>query len=253
MLGTQCDDMRWGQWGGHIHTDENAYAYAKIHMEKADVVNVPAAALFSNTKYATLYYGMESTSSFSHTLTFSVPESSISIGYITSISTSHVFAVAPLKKAYIAKKYYIATTYDNDTEEIIYTGISGSKKIWLWGTLPTEEYIDPSSLTEGFIEFPVASGTFVQATFTETDSVTWSASAGVPFAVAFEAYGCYLNFDVTATVSSTIWVSYKIDRMDDSNPETLAFRVYTVGSPVDTESRKCGIEMHVWCMNGGGG
>jgi hypothetical protein len=134
------------------------------------------------------------------------------------------------------------------------TGIAGSEETWDWGTLPTEEYIDPNSLTSGYVDFPIASGTFKEGKYIETGSYTWSASIGVPFAISYSAFGVTISLDtaVTSTGTTTNWVSYIIDRRGDPDPNTLIFRVYTAGTFYDPDNKKGGMEIHIWDTSGAG-
>lgn len=254
-LGTWCDDASWNQWKGHIITDENGYVYTFIDLGRSAIVKVPAAALFSNTKYATLSYGMETTSSFSHTLSFSVAGSGVSTGYSTTTSAEYTFIVDPLIQAYVEKYHYAATYWDDTIQSVVKSGISGAKPEWGWGTVPTEEYLDPNNLPSGYKDFPIAYGTSKQARYTETGSYTWSATAGVPFAMIYEAFGSILSLDTTVTTTSgaTNWVSYLIDRRGDTNTTpVLYFRAYTSGAILDPDNEKGGMELHVWDISGAG-
>jgi len=255
-LGTWCDDASWNQWKGWIITDENGYAYETIPLGRSVIVEVPAAALFSNTKYATLSYGIETTSSFSHTLHFNVAGSGIDTGYSTVTSAEYTFGVDALIQAYVGKYHYAATYWDDMEPGVAKTGISGTLPEWDWGTFSTEEYLDPNNLPEdSYKDFPIAYGTFKQAKYTETGSYTWSASLGADFAITYEAFSIPIELDTTVTTTSgaTNWVSYLIDRRGDTNttPE-LNFRVYTSGAILDSDSEEGGMELHVWDMSGAG-
>lgn len=251
-LGDYLFDPKYGQWYGRVKTDDVGYACVFIYMERSTIVNVPAAALFSNTKYATLYYGTSQKSSFSHELSFSVANQGIGTGYTTTISCEYIFGVEPLTKCYVTRWHYAATYYNDYEKRIVKTGIAGSEDYWGWGTLSTEEYIDPNKLTSGYVDFPLARGTFIQATYREEGSYTWSARMGVPFAISYKAFGVTINLDVTVTSTGTNWVTYVVDRRGDTNPDTLIFRVYTGGAFYDPNNQKGGIELHVWDMSGAG-
>jgi len=241
-LGQYCLDPRYGQWYGMVRTDNDGYAFKYIHIERSAIVNVPAAALFSNTKYATIYYGTTQTSSFSHTMSFTVANQGISTGYETTKTAEYAFGGQPLTKWYVAKWHYAATFWNDFTSSwmgergIRSTGIAGSEETWDWGTLPTEEYIDPNSLTSGYVDFPIASGTFKEGKYIETGSYTWSASIGVSFAISYSAFGVTISLDtaVTSTGTTTNWVSYIIDRRGDP------------------DNKKGGMEIHIWDTSGAG-
>lgn len=253
-LGTWCDDASWNQWKGWIITDENGYAYETIHLGRSAIVDVPAAALFSNTKYATLYYGIETTSSFSHTLHFNVAGSGIDTGYTTTMMESTEFEGQPLLSWYVCRSHYAATYWDDTKPGIAKTGISAIVENTFWHANLTSEYLDPNSLTEGYVDIPVPHGIKQRVTYTETGSYTWSASLGVDFAITYKAFSIPIELDTTVTTTSgaTNWVSYVIDRTGDTNLNTLIFRAYTSGAILDLDNDRGGIELHVWDISGAG-
>jgi hypothetical protein len=253
-LGCYLDDYHLGQWKGVIQTDDIGYGSRYIYLEPAAVVTVPAAALFSNTKYSTLRYGIETTSAFSHTLGFKVAGTGISTGYTTSTSASREFQVAPLYKKYIGKPYYAATYWDDTIHGVASSGIAHELENWDWGTYATQEYIDPNTLTEGYKDFQVDQGSKIHADYKETGSHTWSVSIGADFAISYKGFGTTINVDTTVTTTSgtTSWVSYEVDRLSDTNPDPLIFRAYTPGAPLDHGIDIGGMELHVWDMSGAG-
>lgn len=237
-----------------VHTNNNAYAYKAILLQPAAKVKVPAAALFSNTKYATLWFGLQT--GFSHTLNFKSTLPGISIGYTTSkeVTLTVEFKVNPDVKTYIGRKHY-ANTYWDDRKSggpgIVSTGISAEVETWDWSTYETREYIDPTSLKEGYMDFQLISGTTKKVTYKETGTRTLSASLGIDFAIQYKAFGIPLGLDVEVAVTSSreTWVAYEI--YNDSGG-TLIFRVYTPGAIHDPENKIGGVELHVWNMNGTG-
>jgi hypothetical protein len=47
-------------------------------------------------------------------------------------------------------------------------------------------------------------------------------------------------------------VSFKIDRSNDTNPNTLTFWIYTPGAFFDANNHRGGVEFHVWDVSGAG-
>ena len=243
-LGVWPEDYHWGQRATTITTDNNAYAHVTIPLQRATLVNVVAAALFSNSQYVSLYYGRETYASFSHTVSFSVAGSGISIGYSSSRTLSRTFGVDPLNKACVKWAHY-ANTYIDDTWGIVKTGITKNVDNQAPGTYEIQEYIDPYSLTRGYEDLQLVNGTWVYAEYRETGSYTWSASLSIDFAIQYLAYGIHVSLDtiVTSTEGVTNWVAYKVY---NTSGRTLKFRAYTCGASLNTGSKIGGMELHVW-------
>jgi hypothetical protein len=254
-LGVSADDPQWGQWAGWVYTGDNGYASRTIEISPSAEVNVPSAALFSNSQYATLRYGAESSSTFSHTVNFNVAIAGISTGYTSSLSVSYGFEVAPTFASYWRKPYY-ATTYYSDGYMsrwgIVSAGIAGEVPNWYWGSAPTQEYIDPNTLTQGYFDFPCANGTLNWYHYKETGSYTWSASSGVGFAISYRAFSLSIGVDVTVTVTSSAesWVTFEVDRRSEASPGIRMFRAYAPGWPLNPSKNSGegigGMELHIW-------
>jgi hypothetical protein len=254
-FGVWTYDVHYDQWSGHGLTDKNGYLYKVINLQPAVTVNVPAAAFFSDTKYATLTYGLGTTSSFSHTLSFSMEGSGITTGYTTSVSSGYTFGCEPLTQFYVAKEYYANSYWDNDTQSVVSSGISSPTETADWGTLPTKEYLNLTNITSGYKQFYISYGTYGQYQYAETGSYTWSASAGVPFAIGY--YTLWTSIKLDTTVTSTSDVTYTVDRRGDTNTSSILwFRAYTLGSLLNpADSPKVGVgglELHVWDISGAG-
>jgi hypothetical protein len=241
---------------GSVTTNSKGYAATTIFLDRSAIVNVPAAAMFSDTKYATLYYGIENTSSFSHTVTFQCPFVGITVSYTYSLSATYTFGCQPLTQFYVGRPFCFATFWDDcTTHGINATGISAVEPGWDWGTLPTTEYLNPNNLTGGSTDFPIAFGTLGEYHYAETGSCTWSSNGGVSFGISYSAFGfdIGLTTTVTTTSSQTNWVTYTVDRRGDNNTSpVLYFRAYTQGALLDTTTKTGGLELHVWDMSGAG-
>lgn len=246
-LGSSVLDARWGQWRGIINTDNVGYGFRHIHLEPASVVNVPAAALFSNTQYATLYYGTQTSTGFSHSLNFRVPIIGISTGYKTSESVAYtaLFWSSPNHAQFINRPYYAPTYFDDLVGDVASTGIAKEVPNTDWGGLSTHEYLNETRLpTTEYVDFPVPPGG-KDWTYQETGSQTWSASLDVPFAIVYQAFGKVINLETTVSVTSgtTTWVRYRIENPTEND---IYFRVYTPGAQPNQNNGIGGMELHIW-------
>jgi hypothetical protein len=259
-MGGWIPDPSWGQWAGYVVTDDTCWAQVYPRLQPAAVVNVPAAAIFSNTKYATVSYEMQSTYTVSHSLTFSVPTAGITVGYQSGeTATSGVTVVAdPNTGMVLSRKHYAASFWDDTASPpgVKKTGISGRKPQWDWVAGNCNEYLSTSNtlvLNNHKEEDVDANITFGIYYYEQNScSATWSVSQGVPFAVSYGAYGVNLNLDVTVTTSSNNRVDCTINRSHDTNPNTLTFWLYTAGALCDPDAHQGGMEFHIWDMSGAG-
>lgn len=252
QLGVECINKGYGQWYGAIQTDDKGLAWKSITLEHSAIVNVTAAALFSNTQFATLYYGTESNYKVEHSLSFTVPVLGIGTGYTTSMSITYtaLFWTAPSYSELILRPYYAPTYFDDILGKVVSSGITQPLPNKDWGSDLTHEYVDPQNPpTPEYVDFPVAPGG-KEWKYQESGSYTWKASV-VPFGIIFEAFGQMISIDATVTVTQgkTTWVRYRID-----NPtgNTINFRVYTPGATPDEQGQIGGMELHVWDMSGAG-
>jgi hypothetical protein len=258
QLGVVCINKGYGQWYGIVETDDNGYAWKSVWIEHAAIVDVPAAAIFSNTKYATVSYEMTGFYTVSHSLTFSVPITGISLGYQQSTTATYglTFSIDPNSGAKISRRHYAASYWDDTASppRVKKTGISGSELRWYWDLLAQSEYLttDSPAVISNHSEMRVDPIGTVEGLYYEQGSTTWSVSQGVPYAVSYMAYGVNLNLDVTVTTSGSNKVSFKIDRSHDPNPDTLTFWIYTPGAPFDPDSHTGGMEFHIWDASGAG-
>lgn len=258
-LGSFCDNPAWGQWLGKVTTDNRGYGcFCPIWLSPAAVVNVPAAAIFSNTKYATVSYEMENGHYVSHSLTFSVPATGTSVGYEqdTAVTYGMIFSVSPNCGAKISMRHYAASYWDDTASPrgVKKTGISGSNLNWWWDFLSQSEYLSTSNtdVVSNHKESRVDCGLTLEGYYYEQGSTKWSVTQGVPFALSYLAYGTNLKLDVTVTTSDSNKVKFKIDRSNDANPNTLTFWLYTAGALCDPSNHQGGMEFHVWDVSGAG-
>jgi len=247
QLGVECLDKTYGQWYGAVQTDNKGVAWKFITLQRAAIVDVPAAAIFSNTQYATVYYGTQTSQGFSHSLSFSVPILGISVGYKTSENVAYtaLFWSLPNHSQYINRPYYASTYFDDTVGNIVATGITHEVPNTWWGGLSTHEYLNKTRLpTTEYVDFPVPPGG-QDWTYQETGSTTWSANFDVPFAIIYEAFSRLIKIDITVTSTSgtTTWVRYRIENPTEND---IYFRVYTPGAQPNQNNRIGGMELHVW-------
>lgn len=266
-MGNNVEYPQYCQWIGYFHTDSiYAYATRTIHLQPAATVIVPAAALYSNTKYATLYYGYQTLTSFSHSLSFTCSLGAASTGYTTTGAVQTIFQTQPLLSFYIGRPFYGLAYwadpgfYPNSPtiSGIPKAGIGDPTPHFWWRAFSTNEYLQPnsSSVLSNCYDITVPYGVKQTLTYEETDSYTWSASAGCPFGIVFQAFGIPIDMDVTVAYSSssgtTRTVTIELDRMYDSNHSDVTFRLYTAGKKLDLDGGTGGMELHVWDVSGAG-
>jgi hypothetical protein len=240
--------------------------FRKIYLEPATVIEVPAMAMFSDTKYASLSYEMTGTYLFSHSMSFSIQNPSFTVGYSSTTSETlvenTVFQVAPNHQMKIVHRHYAATCWwaglstNPPSSPTLTTGNAGKDdKSWRWDLLDTTEYLDPNStlVINNHEERRLDAGGAITESYTEQGSYTWSASLGVPFGIQYLDFGATIDLDVTVTSTSSSTVQYTIDRTSDTNTNRLYFWAYTSGVPInipDNGKGTGGMEIHVWDMSG---
>ena len=258
QLGVVCLDKGYGQWYGIVQTDDKGLAWKSITLEHSTIVDVPAAVIFSNTKYATVSYEMTGTYTVSHSLAFSVPITGTSVGYqqSTTATVGFAFSIDPNCGAKISRRHYAASYWDDAASPptVEKTGISGSEASWWWDFLGQSEYLNTSSpvVVSNHFEMRVDPIGTVEGWYYEQGSTTWRVSQGVPFALSYWAFGVNLNLDVTVTTIGSNKVDFKIDRSHDTNPNTLTFWIYTAGALFNPNSHTGGMEFHIWDASGAG-
>jgi len=251
-LGVQSEDGNYGQWYGAVETNYLAYGRRNILLEPRGVANVTTGALFSNTGYATLYFGTATEKTVSHTMGFSVPILGINVGYTTSVSISEAetWEVPPGYSEFFYRTYYTATYYDDHVQNVAATGVTTPVEHTRWsGDVTHEYYLDRNNLpTNEWGDEAVPPGVH-EYYYRESGSRTWSAqwNPAAPFAIIYEAFGKIIYLDITATVTSgtTTWAGYRINNPTD---HTLTFRVYTPGARYGGNGGTGGMELHVWLI-----
>jgi hypothetical protein len=257
-MGDWIANPTWGQWAGQVTTDNIGWAQMIIRLQPAAIVNIPAAALFSNTKYAVVSYEYQGTHTISHSLTFSVPVVGITIGYQSQeTSTSGIQVISdPNTAVVLSRKYYAASYYD-DTDScpgVKKTGITGREPNWDWVASNTNEYLNTTSpiVVNNHKEEIVGFNMTCDYYYYEQGTTTWSVTQGMPFAISYLAWGTNIALDVTATTSSSNRVDFTINRHNDPDPNQLTFWLYTAGALIDPGNHHGGMEFHIWDVSGAG-
>jgi hypothetical protein len=248
----------WCQWVGYVQTDRYACAFAPLPMDPKATVNVTAAALFSNTKYATLYYSTTETHTFTHTDTFKLAGSGVTtIGTQSVIVTGSCWA-DPSHCIKYYRPYYSTACLDatQDPPKVVKAGLIGEVRYHDWGTAAVPEYLNPSTLTEDYVDFDVAAGSGVTKVYRETNSTTWSQTGGSSLAIKYSILG--FQVDLTTTVTSTTEYANEVTcEVHNTGNVALWFRMYTAGftfslDPRDPRKNLGGMELHIWDMSGAG-
>jgi hypothetical protein len=258
-MGGWIPDPAWGQWAGYVVTDDTCWAQVYPRLQPAAVVNVTYAALFSNTQFATLQYGLQTTSTFSHSVSFNVLNSGISIGYSTSSSATFTCWVTGASSISVAKHHYANAFYDSTLTNpaVVKAGISSQVPFTLFYSYPAMEYVNPSTLNVSYADFSINEGSGQKYQYSETGSHTWGATAGVPFGIIFSAWSQVITLGETVTTSGTNDVSFTVYVPSGYGYGFVNFRAYSPGAgsfnPLqDPNKGTGGLELHVWDMSGKG-
>jgi hypothetical protein len=208
-LGQECDNPLWCQWLGYVTANGNAYASINIYLEPSTVVNVTYAAFYSNTQFATLYYGLSNQGEFHHNLEFNVLSSGISIGYSISRSETFTGAVWGTRSIAFQRIHYAYALYDSTIASpgVVKAGVGDLKPYTGFYNTPISEYItNPQGLfdtdSNHCYNFGMAEQSSQTYYYSETSSHTWGVS-GSPFAIIFSAWSNVVTIDETVTTSST--------------------------------------------------
>jgi hypothetical protein len=251
-LGVAPDNPTWCQYQCYVWTNTGSQGLmGRLLLPPSAVVNVTYAALYSNTQYATLYYGTESVHTVEHSLSFNVPVLGISTGYTTSISATYssTFWTSPLHSEIIYSPYYAASYFDGTQGKLVSAGIVEPALGYPSGSMSTNEYVTPQNANPAYTApYTVAPGG-AEYDYMESGSWTWQASV-VPFGIIFQEWSQVISVDVTVTVTQgwTQWVRTVFTNPTNSN---LEFLVYTPGAQ-PTPNGFGGMELHVWDMSGDG-
>jgi hypothetical protein len=251
QLGVECIDKGYGQWYGTVQTDDKGVAWKSIWIERAAIVNVPAAALYSNTLYNQL---MTYQSTSWHTLSFKSSVGSTGFLSSSSMTKSFLWGITGYNDSYIAKRYYAVGFYDETTSSLKSAGLSDQVDPYEdWRQYNVPEYLVPDpnksnydlptdSTPEWFAIYGDSPTSF---SYEETGSFTWSRGYSGSVGVNFLCFGVSVNIDTTSTVTSgyTNTVSFQV--LLPPGAPTHKFLVYTRGFSF-TDNDKGGLELHLW-------
>jgi hypothetical protein len=256
---------QWGQCRGLVETNGKGYASITLFLDTSTVVNVTYAALYSNTQFATLSYGLSSSSDFYHTLSFGILNSGINLGYSTSLSGSFLASVTGVESIAVQRMYYASAFCDYSVSGpgAVTVGITGLVPDRGFYQPPISEYIaNPSGLltTDQPHTFSFGLGPSTETYYySETSSYTWGASGGSPFGIIFSEWGNIITLDetVTTTTGSTndVTISVTVPR----GYGMVDFMAYCPGKPGTSFSPLAansvgsgGFELHIWDISGDG-
>jgi len=247
-------DYTWGQWDGYVTTDNNGWAQMSIPLEPAVQVNVTYAAMYSDTKYATLQYGIGSESSFSHSVSLNVLNNGISVAYTKSSSLSTTLSVSGVSCYQVTEHWYANSYYENTVPGVIATGLSVQVPYTGYFCYPTTEYINPSTITSDYLDFGLGGGGQISETYNyqETGSYTWGVN-GAPFAIVFSAWSQLLTIDETVTTTQTSDMSFTV-AVPAGSPymNFMAYCPSNFNPQAKPNIGTGGFELHVWDMSDDG-
>ena len=263
-LGVTCDYPAWGQWSGNVTTDSNGCGVTSVQLNAAAVTNVTFAALYSNTKFATLSYGTGSSSTFYHTLSFGVLNSGISAGYSASQSGSFTASVTGVESIAIQRMYYSNAYYDSSLSSpgVVAAGITALVPYQGYYDNAISEYItNPSGLLTTdrphTFSFGLAPSTETYY-YSESGSYTWGASVGSPFGILFSAWGNVITLDETVTTTTGHTNDVTISVTIPQGYGTVDFMAYCPGpagtsfNPLEGNVGTGSYELHIWDMSSDG-
>ncbi len=262
ILGYALYNDQYGQMRMIAHTDHNGYACLLLHLQPVTVEDITTAALFSNTKYATLNYEEIDSTTVNHHLSFSVEAGlSYSLGYsIDDDAATYTlgFQCDPLGGICLQKRYRIASYYDGSspTPGVKKTGITERVTEWLFGVRVVQEYLqsDDPQVNPNLAYFGCDRVPPITLSYEETGSHTWTHESGL--ALSYSHFDVNLNLETTVTTLSTNKVDLTINRYVDETPGFIVFGMYTAGYRLvdpDKPGGKGGMELHIWEMSGGVG
>jgi hypothetical protein len=239
-----------------------------IPLAPATIVNVTFAALYSNTQFATLQYGIGSSTDFYHTLSFGVLNSGINIGYSTSQSGSYTGSVTGVESAAIQMLYY-SNAYDDcppgggsGTFNVVDAGIGEKVPYNGYYANKISEYITNASalyttdLPHTFT-FGACPGTWTYG-YSETGSYTWGLSVGSPFGILFGAWGNIISIDETVSTTTEKTNDVSISVTIPPGYGDVQFMAYCPGppgttfNPLQSSVGTGGFELHIWDMSADG-
>ena len=268
-LGTSPIDPTWCQYDGYVWTNSGSQGLmGRVLLPPAAVVNVTYAALYSNTQFATLSYGLGSSSDFNHTLSFGVLNSGISVGYTTSESESYTGSVTGVESIAIQMMYYSNAFLDGrcsggaSAPGVVEVGITSPVPNHGWYQPPISDYItNPLGLltTDLSHTFSFAMGPSTEKYYySESGSYTWGASAGSPFGILFSAWGNVITLDETVTTTTGHTDDVTMSVTVQPGYGELSFMAYCPGSsgtsfnPLEGSVGTGGFELHIWDMSDDG-
>lgn len=262
-LGTATTDPSWCQYECYVWTNSGSQGImGRVLLEPSAIVNVTYAALYSNTQFATLSYGLSNSSDFYHTLSFGILNSGINVGYSTSQSESYVASVTGVESIAVQQMYYSNAYYDEiiSNPGVVKAGINELVPYHgYYNNLASEYITNPNELITAdqphTFSFGLAPSTETYY-YSESGSYTWGASVGSPFGIIFSAWGNIVTLDETVTTTTGHANDVTISVTVPQGYGTVDFMAYCPGpkgtsfNPLHANNVGTGsFELHIWDMS----
>ncbi len=261
VLGQQAYDPTWGQWAGDVSTDGSGYGSVTIQIDPARVVNIPAAAVYSNTQFASISFSMSTTSSVENDVGVTVSIGgalAINAGFTSTVkdTSTNGVGVSQNNAGYLTLPYYLidyycagSTSYQPSwgcSQGIVTSGPSAAVPGNSWSGVATAEYLNPTTLPKG-TSFDcnqiISSATHIVGYTFSTGTKT---TLGISPTFSFRGISVTLSF--STTVSSSTSDTTTVTFGGSIAPTTFTFRFYPVGGTCANPT--FGSELHVWDMTG---
>ncbi len=269
VLGQAADNPAWGQWVGDVTTNGNGHQSITIQLDQGAVRNVPVAALYSNTGFASLTFS--STTSTSASFSFSggaVVTAGFQNTWTNTFQTSFG-PFSPLSSTIVAYPYYVIPYYCagssseangpgggwSCSQGLIKVGLSGPVPPPPNGNgayvyIPTSEYLNPNSPGgQSSLTCPVTG----PQSITSSNDLSSSISVGMTADASFRGVTATVSWSYTTSSSTGSSTSVSFSSTDS---QQLNFLLYPasgscpgLGSGGSAGHGSFGPELHVWDMS----
>src|SRR5437870_3687830 len=264
VVGVQAYDPTWGQWAGDVQTDGNGYGSVVIQLDPAQIVNVPAAVLYSNTPLASMDYSMSTSSGsgISIGVSLGIGGATVQAGFESSVMTTSMNGLTQpansagyLGQPSYAIDYYCAgsTSYYQltgwkcspglQTVGVSAPALQSNGQPFGWSGYSTSEHLNPNFLPDPTkimdCWYSGAPGQQVPKPFTWTTSST--NTLGVSDTLGFRGVSATLSFSFSNTqgTSDTNGVTFRSPTGFNNQ-----FRLYPAGGTC--ANLTFGSELHIW-------
>jgi len=264
-LGYSADDPTWSQWAGDVATYSNGNGPATIRLSAAQLVNVVEAALYSNTRFATMGFSTTQGKTVSQSVGISASINGgvgFSAGYEQSISESfsstNAFSVNPGVQAYFVLPSYeigyycggtqqqadgwSCTAQDGGFQGLVTAGVSEPTGAAYKPITTSDNPTPPSGSVTCPFSVPQGITQSVGYTTTSSTTITTSASFSVSSSPV-SLFGASVGLSYTA---STSWQNddATLVTLGSTDGQSLSFTFYPASGPCNNLT--FGSELHVW-------